>query len=71
MNSRMNGHLCYVKVDGKVDQEAVAQANRELLGAAVVLVQIDSADVVQLVDFSVPEQPRECCLRTAPCRWHW
>lgn len=46
LNSRMSGHPCYVKVNGKVDQEAVAQANRELLGAAVVLVQIDSADVV-------------------------
>lgn len=39
-------HPCFVKVDGKVDQETVVQAERELLGAAVMLELVDGADIV-------------------------
>ena len=43
---QLGGHPCFVKVNGKVDQEAVIQAERKFFGAAVMLELVDGADIV-------------------------
>ena len=43
---QLGGHPCFVKVNGKVDQEAVIQAERKFLGTTVTFVLVDGADIV-------------------------
>ena len=43
---QLGGHPCFVKVNGKVDQEAVIQAERKFFGAAVILKLVDGTDIV-------------------------
>ena len=43
---KLGSHPCFVKVNGKVNQKAVIQAERKFLGAAVMLELVDGADIV-------------------------